>query len=446
MTYTRRLEDINSWYTSSTKLQYHADYRQLIKNFICGKANQAGAIPWQDLGIPAFVAYERFNDLGMISIEDQETGFNVNSIIVMQRSVECRDALIALCEEDYANGWDFEAAVYYQQQLIVWLERSKDKIIDNVLASQNADGTKPKITTWGLALQYIRKLAAGNVVEMATASEAIRDLSTQVIEEKAIEYRTKEWEDFNSFVKSRKSEFEWNASLLTKSARTTMGAVAGARDEDKKKAFYRAEELFSAYQELSAAEWDIVRGLPEKPSNISLHKPAKLLLELYPRIQTVVEAESRDYDSILQQIESYIGALSKETLIDVFNSVQELFATFSMSGLLGYKDLRDKYEHASPLDEAKQILEAYHELSNLESKTLMGKFAILSGEHKSILKKFLVDLKNIDLAVSKEEKNAKDEIKKSTIPDGLEEVVEAAKENLGHLYDRLSEMEVQNDN
>lgn len=100
-TYTRRLADINSWYTSSTKLQYHADYRQLIKNFICGTANQAGAIPWQDLGIPAFVAYERFNDLGMVSIEDQETGFNGSSIVVMQRSVECRDALIALCEEDY---------------------------------------------------------------------------------------------------------------------------------------------------------------------------------------------------------------------------------------------------------------------------------------------------------------------------------------------------------
>ena len=48
--------------------------------------------------------------------------------------------------------------------------------------------------------------------------------------------------------------------------------------------------------------------------------------------------------------------------------------------------------------------------------------------------------------MTREEKNAKDEIKKSAIPDGLEEVVEAAKENLGHLYDRLSEMEVRNDN
>ena len=76
----------------------------------------------------------------------------------------------------------------------------------------------------------------------------------------------------------------------------------------------------------------------------------------------------------------------------------------------------------------------------------MGKFAILSGEYKSILKKFLVDLKSIDLAVTREEKNAKDEIKKSAIPDGLEEVVEAAKDNLSHLYDRLSEMEVRNDN
>lgn len=445
VTYTRRLADINSWYTSGTKLQYHADYRQLIKNFICGTAIQAGAIPWQDLGIPAFVAYERFNDLGMVSIEDQETGFNSNSIVVMQRSVECRDALIALCEEDYANGWDFETAVYYQQQLVVWLERNKERIISNVLASQSGD-LKPQITTWGLALQYIHKLVTGNAVAESSTLEAIRDLSTQVIDEKPIEYRTKEWEDFNFFVKSRKSEFEWNISLFNKSARTTMGAIAGARDEDKKKAFFRSEELFSSYQDLIAEEWDVSESLPEKAVNISLFKPAKVLRELYPRIQTVVEAETRDFDSIRQQIEVYIGSVSEEALLDVFNSIQQLFSTFSMSGLPGYKDLREKYEHASPVDEAKRILSAYQKLSELENRSLMGKFAILSGEHKSILKKFLVDLKNIDLAVIREEKNAKDEIKKSAIPDGLEEVVEAAKENLSHLYDRLSEMEVRNDN
>lgn len=444
-TYTRRLADINSWYTSSTKLQYHADYRQLIKNFICGTANQAGAIPWQDLGIPAFVAYERFNDLGMVSIEDQETGFNSNSIVVMQRSVECRDALIALCEEDYANGWCFEAAVYYQQQLVVWLERNKEKIISNVLASQNGD-LNPQITTWGLALQYIHKLATGNAIAESSTLEAVRDLCTQVIDEKVIECRTKEWEDFNSFVRSRKSEFEWNISLFNKSARTTMGAIAGARDEDKKKAFYRSEELFSSYQDLIVDEWDVSESLPEKAANISLFKPAKVLRELYPRIQTVVEAETRDFNSIRQQIEDYIGSVSEEALIDVFNSIQKLFSTFSMSGLPGYKDLRNRYEHASPFDETKRIIIAYQKLSELENKSLMGKFAILSGEHKSILKKFLVDLKNIDLAVTREEKNAKDEIKKNAIPDGLEEVVEAAKDNLSHLYDRLSEMDVRNDN
>lgn len=444
-TYSRRLADINSWYTSGTKLQYHADYRQLIKNFICGTANQAGAIPWQDIGIPAFVAYERFNDLGMISIEDQETGYNGNSIVVMQRSVECRDALIALCEEDYANGWDFEAAVYYQQQLVVWLERNKERIISNVLRSQSGD-LNPQITTWGLALQYIHKLTTGNAVAESSILEAVRDLSTQVIDEKVIEYRTKEWEDFNSFVRSRKSEFEWNISLFNKSARTTMGAIAGARDEDKKKAFYRSEELFSSYQDLIAEEWNVSESLPEKAANISLFKPAKLLRELYPRIQTVVEAETRDFNSIRQQIEEYIGSVSEEALIDVFNSIQKLFSTFSMSGLPGYKDLRDRYEHASPLDEAKRILIAYQKLLELENKSLMGRFAILSGEHKSILKKFLVDLKNIDLAVTREEKNAKDEIKKCAIPEGLEEVVEAAKDNLSHLYDRLSEMEVRNDN
>ena len=418
----------------------------MIKDFVCGTANQVGAIPWQDLGIPAFVAYERLNDLSMISIEDQDSGYNANSIIVMDRSVECRDALIALCTEDYAEGWDFDTAIYYQQQLIVWLERNKERIIKNVLASQNADDSKPQITTWGLALQYIQKLATGNTVAASSQVEAIRDLSTQEITEKAIEYRTKEWEDFSSFVRSRKSEFDWSASLFNKSVRTTMGAIAGAKEDDKKKSFYRSSELFSSYQELFEEEWDVSGELPEKPADISLYKPAKLLQELYPRIRTVVEAEIRDYDSTRRQIEEYIGPLSKETLIDFFTSIQDLFATFSMSGIPGYKDLRDKYEHASPIEETKKILDAQQHLSELEGKSLMGKFAILSCDYKSTLKKFLVDLKSIDLAVTREEKKAKDEISKSSTPDGLEEIVEAAKENLSHLYDRLSEMDVQNDN
>ena len=446
LTYDRRIADISSWYTSNTKLQFHPDYRQLIRDFVCGNANQAGAIPWQDLGIPAFVAYERLNDLSMISIEDQESGFNENSIIIMERSVECRDALIALCEENYANGWNFDTAVYYQQQLIVWLERNKETIISNVLKPQNANMSKPKVITWGLALQYIYKLAAGNEVPTSSQSEAIRDLSTQGITENVIAYRTKAWDDFNSFIKSRKSEFDWSASLFNKSARTTMGAIAGAKDDDKKKSFYRSAELLSSYQDLLMLDWDVSKELPEMPANISLYKPAKLLLELYPRIRTVVDAETDDYNLIKQQIEAYIGPLSKESLIDVFNSIQELFATFSMNALPGYKDVRDRYEHASPLEEAEKVLAAYQKLSKLESKKLMAKFSILSGEHKSILKKFLVDLQKIDLAIAKEEKSAKDEIIRNTVPEGLEEIVKAAKDNLSHLHDRLSGMEVQNDN
>lgn len=57
-----------------------------------------------------------------------------------------------------------------------------------------------------------------------------------------------------------------------------------------------------------------------------------------------------------------------------------------------------------------------------------------------------MDLQKIDLAIAKEEKSAKDEIIRNTVPEGLEEIVKAAKDNLSHLHDRLSGMEVQNDN
>ena len=75
----------------------------------------------------------------------------------------------------------------------------------------------------------------------------------------------------------------------------------------------------------------------------------------------------------------------------------------------------------------------------------MKQFSVLSGGAKQTLKQFLKDLQGVDIAAAREETNAKNEMRKLAIPEGMDEVVEAAKENLALLYTKLDAMEVQND-
>ena len=443
-TYKQRIEDINNWFTNNANLQYHPDYRQMIKSFLCGTVNQAGAITWQDLGIPAYIAYERLNDLSAFSIEGQE-GNSSNAIITMERSVESRDVLLGLCQENLADGWDFESSAYYQQQLVVWLERNKERFIRAVVSYEKKNNDYYPVIAWGLALQYIRKLAEGNQVDLEAPIEAIRKLCSSEKNENKTENRTKEWDDFNSYIKNHKSEMDKAVDLLVKSSKTTMGAIAISKD-DGKKSYYRSDELISSYQNLCDKNWDISADLPPKTASSFLYMPAKLLRELYPRVKAVVAAELEDYESIAKSIQEYIGIWSEDNLIEVLNAFRSLFSAFSSNGILGYKNLRERYEQISPLEEAKSILHAHQQLADLRTLPVMKQFAILSGDAKTNLKRFLIDLQNLEGAANKEEINAKNEIRKTAVPEGMDDIVKAAKANLVALREQLNEMEVQHDN
>ena len=89
---------------------------------------------------PGYIAEERLSDLGCYYIDDQSSPTNMDrAIVYMDRSSESRDALMALNELNYAKGWDFEGAAYYQQRLITWLERRKAEIIEKVTATKQGE-------------------------------------------------------------------------------------------------------------------------------------------------------------------------------------------------------------------------------------------------------------------------------------------------------------------
>ena len=123
--YIKYKDDITGWFTKGEPLKFDADYRGWLRTFIKGtdhpSSAQPGAIDWQDIGIPAYIAETRLSDLAGYYIDDQKTPTNREIIVFMDRSAESRDVLLALNEWNYAKGWEFEGAVYYQQRLITWL-------------------------------------------------------------------------------------------------------------------------------------------------------------------------------------------------------------------------------------------------------------------------------------------------------------------------------------
>ena len=154
--YRRFKEDINNWYANGDTLKYHADYRKWLSNFLCGDRSQCGAINWQDIGIPAYIVAERITDISAYYIEGQDVEENPENIpIVMERSVESRDALLALNELQLAKGWEFDGAVYYQQRLIAELMRTVGKLNEvEKLATSEGKKARDELAKLGIGGQH----------------------------------------------------------------------------------------------------------------------------------------------------------------------------------------------------------------------------------------------------------------------------------------------------
>ena len=119
------LQDIDNWFSRNQELIYHADYRTDIRDFLRGAGSTAGAVNWQDIGIPAYIASERLSDIGCINIEGQPDGVTKEkAFLTLDRTAEDRDAILALLERKYAHSWEFENAPYYQQR---WYKAGTDR-------------------------------------------------------------------------------------------------------------------------------------------------------------------------------------------------------------------------------------------------------------------------------------------------------------------------------
>ena len=439
--YSRFNNDISNWFSSNAPLQYHVDYRKWMQAFICGGNKSAGAINWQDIGVPAFIAFERLNDIAFFFIEGQDNAADSEKALVrMDRSPESRDALQALANLQYYKGWGFDSGVYYQQRLIVWLERNKPQIIKNVVSADDLSNNLPVIK-WCLALQYLRAMILGYSIDMTSPSKTIAALFDEIKKDDNIKRETREWNELIQFVQNHNADFDSALTILQKASATTMGSIQESSASGIEQ-FYRGNELLIAVEELDKCSWNIEGELPESiPPKNFLYNPAGLLKLLYPRIRTAMAAEKKQIELVVGKLEDYMGELTQDNLITNLNAIQKLFSTFSANGILGSSEIRIKFEKP-PIDIANSVMKWVSILTDEKQDTPVKQLIAYSNNDLHQLSDFWRDIQKIALVAEQEEATAKKELEKMGVPPELDEQIGSALQALNSLADYLTNMEV----
>lgn len=439
--YQKFRSDIAAWFDQGEKLKFDVDYRVWLRNLVRGDPKQCGAINWQDIGVPAYIAEERLSDLGCYYIDDQSASTNVDrAIVYMDRSSESRDALMALNELNYAKGWDFEDAVYYQQRLITWLERRKTEIIKKVTATELGEGPLP-VLKWCLAIQYLKACILGQKVDTSSPYAAIKSLFTDFKKDDSIKRDTREWNDMIQFVLNHNADFDSALIFLKQASATTMGAVHFAVDTNTKSCF-RTDELIVAAEKLMAADWDIeVELLGDIPKKNFLYNPAALLKALYPSVRKAMAAETKEAAEVIGKLENYVGELTQDNLINALSAIQDLFAEYAANGIMGSSELRIKYEKP-PIETAKAIMNYAKLINDVSSASEVKQLTAYSSNPLNALYNFLRDIQTIAQKAEQEEAMAQKDIVTTGYFTGEEELAEAALATMKELCDQLEHMEV----
>ena len=439
--YLKFKSDITAWFAKNEPLKFDADYRGWLRTLVRGDSKQCGAINWQDIGVPAYIAEERLSDLGCYYIDDQSAPANVDKAIVyMDRSSESRDALMALNELNYAKGWDFEDAAYYQQRLITWLERRRSQIIEKVTATKQGAESLP-VLEWCLAIQYLKACILGQKVDTSSPHAVIKSLFKDFKKDDNIKRDTREWNDMIQFVLNRKADFESALIFLKQASATTMGAVHFAVDPNTKSCF-RADELVAAVEKLMAVDWDIEAELPNSiPQKHLLYNPATLLKALYPSVKKAMAADAQEAATVVGKLEGYIGKLTQENLIAAFSAIQSLFAVFAANGIIGSAELRVKYDKP-PIDTAKDILAYVKLINDAAGASAVKQLTVYAANPLNALYVILRDIQAIAQKAEQEEAKAQKDIVNAGGFAGTDALSEAALASMDALCTQLENMEV----
>lgn len=389
-----RISDINEWFTSGTTLNYSADYRKWMREFLQESIN------WQSDGIPAYIASKRLNDPSAVYIEYQkETTTKEKAIVVLERTKESKDLLTAIVYRYYAKSWGFKSGLYFQLRTISWLEKNRSQIVSAVTQGIHY-GPHNIVLEWCVAVEYLQAAFLGIPIPHGDSLAIAQKL---LVHKSSYANKTPrssgnpDWEGAIRYLNSQEATYADCHEIFQESLRTFMGTDVS--DKQRSVGFFRSRELLDVVSAYEQTGWRLSTYDADK-QDAGVYKVVSYMNNLLGKIQAATSQEDKLGLSVIARLKNHLGEVTEDNIAKLLTAIALMFNAFSSNNRPISGALLSAFNTDAQAT-AKQIVEDYTALQTaIAEKDSVTKLALYANDPISSLLKFVENLDAIERLAS----------------------------------------------
>ena len=430
-----RLSDLNAWIATGDTLNYSADYRKWVRDFL------QEAINWPADGIPAYTANKRLNAATAVYIDGQkETTTKDKAILVLERNKESKDLLTALVHRHYSNSWGFESGLYFQLRVASWLEKNRAQIVSSV--TQNVcSSSDNSVVEWGVAVEYLQgaflgyAMPHGNQLQLAQSLLAYKNGSTSKAPRSG---KNAAWQATVRYLNDQEATYAECHEILKESLRTHMGRID---DQQKKVGFFRSRELLDVVDFYEKREWNL-NNVPTNGKKSGAYVIANYLNNLLGKINQATTEEDALATLTLSRLEKHMGIMSEDNILQVLTAVSRMFGCFNSNHLPVSDNLRNSFVR-DPAVKARNVMESYARVQvAMAADNPVKKLALYAKDPLADLVEFANYLDAIEKLISTTMVTAQKELKALSGGKDVSAIVQKGRTHLKKAKDAIDRLEV----
>lgn len=431
-----RISDINEWITSGSTLNYSADYRKWMREFLQESIN------WQSDGIPAYIASKRLNDPSAVFIDGQkETTTKEKAIVVLERTRESKDLLTAIVYRYYAKSWGFKSGLYFQLRTISWLEKNRHQIVSAVTQGINY-GPQNIVLEWCVAVEYLQAAFLGISVphgdNLATAQKLLTNKSSSANKTPRAS-GNQDWADAIRYLNSQEATYADCHEIFQESLRTFMGTDVS--DKQRTVGFFRSRELLDAVAAYEQQGWHLT-PVDAKKQDTGVYKVVSYMNNLLGKIQAATAQEDVLGLSVIARLKNHLGEVTEDNIAKLLTSISLMFNSFSSNNRPVSGALLSAFNTDAQAT-TKKVVEDYAALqAAIAEKDPVTKLALYANDPIASLLKFAENLDSIEKLATTTTVSVQREMAPLTGGKDITMIRQRGIDALKHAIDEIKKLEV----
>lgn len=384
-----RISDINEWITSGTTLNYSADYRKWMREFLQESIN------WQSDGIPAYIASKRLNDPSAVYIECQkETTTKEKAIVVLERTKESKDLLTAIVYRYYAKSWGFKSGLYFQLRTISWLEKNRSQIVSAVTQGINY-GPQNVVLEWCVAVEYLQAAFLGISIphgdNLAIAQKLLTNKSSNANKTPRTS-GNQDWEGAIRYLNSQEATYADCHEIFQESLRTFMGTDVS--DKQRAVGFFRSRELLDVVAAYEQQGWRLT-AVDAGKQDTGVYKVVSYMNNLLGKIQAATAQEDNIGRSVIARLKNHLGEITEDNIAQLLTSISLMFNAFSNNNRF-VGDLLSVFSTDVQVTAKKVVGDYAALLATIDEKDPVAKLALYANDPIASLLTFVENLDKVE--------------------------------------------------